>query len=117
MQCVFVGPHERLDTQVLLDGFEKQLYLPAVFVDRRDRCSPKIQMIGQQDNLAILGRIPGRNFPEYYIAVLSGVVAGEPDVLISKNVPVFRYIPVGNNLIISILFEAGDEIDAFPGPE
>ena len=37
LHSIGAGPEKRLDLQVLFDGLEKQLDLPPVLVDRRDR--------------------------------------------------------------------------------
>src|SRR3989304_6608910 len=42
------GPHEGLDLKALLQGFKEDLYLPTLFVDGSNGCSPQFQVIGQK---------------------------------------------------------------------
>ena len=46
---IFAAPHKALDVQVLLDPFEEQLNLPALFVDRRNGGGAEAKMIGEKD--------------------------------------------------------------------
>ena len=41
LEGIGAGPHEGLDLQVLLQGLEEQLDLPAILVDRGDRRGPE----------------------------------------------------------------------------
>src|SRR5438034_532651 len=45
---VVAGPIKRLDSQVLLDPFEKQFYLPTAFVDLGDLQCRQLEVIGEE---------------------------------------------------------------------
>src|SRR6185503_5723615 len=52
------GPHEGLDSQVLLDRFEERLDLPPLFVDGGDRGRCELEVIGEElVDPSILGAI------------------------------------------------------------
>ena len=71
--CVFTGSHEGLHLQVLLERFEKQLYLPPVLVNRRDGRRTEIEVIGEQVDVSILLLVPNRDDPQQMLALLAGV--------------------------------------------
>jgi hypothetical protein len=45
-QSVFAGTDEGLDLEMLLEGFEKDLYLPSVLINIGDSGCPKFKVIG-----------------------------------------------------------------------
>jgi hypothetical protein len=49
-QGVFTGTDEGFHLEVLLESFEKDLYLPAVFVDGGNGAGSEVEMVGQQDD-------------------------------------------------------------------
>ena len=63
-QGILAGPNKGLDLEMLLEGFEKDLYLPSVLVDRGDSSSTKFEMVGQKRDDAVVGLIPDNNPPE-----------------------------------------------------
>ncbi len=63
-QSILTGPDEGLDLQMLLECFEKDLYLPSVLVNIGDRGGTKGEMVGQQGDDAIVCFVPDNNPPE-----------------------------------------------------
>jgi hypothetical protein len=56
--CVFAGPVESLDAQVLLDPFEEQLDLPAALIESADGSGGKGELVGEKDELLAGVRVP-----------------------------------------------------------
>lgn len=56
MQCIDTGLDKGLDPQSLLDHFEEDFDLPAVFVDGRDGGTAKYQLIGQENECLLVLR-------------------------------------------------------------
>src|ERR1035441_4820620 len=63
-QGVLAGPHEAFHFKVLLKRLEKQLDLPAVFVDGGNGRGPKRQQVAQQYDLPLVDRIPHHHAPQ-----------------------------------------------------
>ena len=113
------GSHKGLDLEVLLDRLEKDLDLPAILVDGRNRRRPKVQMIGQQhDDLFVFC------IPDFQPSQRAGIVSVrvEPldfNELIAQDASVLRNRSFFNDPVMGIAFLAGDEENPAlgPGPE
>jgi hypothetical protein len=105
-QGIFTGTDECFHLEVLLESFEKDLYLPAVFVDGGDGAGSKVEMVSQQDDLLLVFLIPDDNPAEEMWAALFCSGAGQFDKLICEDSRVLRRSSLFNNLLDSILFLA-----------
>ncbi len=63
-QGVFAGTHEGLHGQVLLQGFEEQLDLPAFLVDGSDGGGAERQQVGEQNDFPLVVGIPNHHAPQ-----------------------------------------------------
>jgi glutaredoxin len=63
-QGVFGGSDEGADFQVLLERLEENLDFPAVFVNGRNRGGAEFEVVGQQDDDALIRFVPDRDAPQ-----------------------------------------------------
>jgi hypothetical protein len=70
LEGIGARPHEGLDLQVLLQGLEEELDLPAVLVDGGDRRGPEGQVVRQEDQRLVLVRVIHLDPPQVVGALL-----------------------------------------------
>ena len=93
----------------MLEGFEKQFNLPALFVDRGDGGGAEIQQIGQQDDLALVFRIPSHDAAQQVWIVGLGLGAGEADELVGADIAVLRNLTFLDHFKGGVILQAGDK--------
>src|SRR5450755_149261 len=79
-------PTKLFTFKVLFEGFEKQFDFPAVLVDGGDGGGPEVQEIGQEDDLALVVRIPNHHTPHGMGAVVDRLGASKEDDFIGQDV-------------------------------
>lgn len=107
---VLAGAHEGLDLEVLLDCLEKELDLPTVPVDAADGGRGECPLVGEQDDLPLVLRVPDADTPQDAAATLGGG-PGQADPLLASE----RSAAAGNavdDLVLGVSLHAGDEVDA-----
>ena len=109
---VFAGPEEGLDLQVLLEPLEKQLHLPAGFVDIGNRFRGKFEVVGQKDIVFARFRIAVAYPPQRDWAII-GLRACQHDGLIGCDILRFDHRASFNNLELDIFLEPGHK-EVFP---
>lgn len=114
VQRVLGCAYERLDPQVLLDGLEERLDLPALSVDLGDGGSGQIQAIGEEDVLFPVGVDELDPAETNGLAVYLGMMGGEGDDLVSENSLPPRW-PALDYFIAAVVLHAGDEPDVEQG--
>lgn len=82
---VLRSAEEGLDAQVLLDPFEEKFHLPPAAVLLGDGESRQLEVIGEEDQLAILGGIVELHSARLDRVVVSGPYARQPDCLIAAQ--------------------------------
>ncbi len=92
MKRISRGPDEGLDAQVLLDGSEKCLDLPPVFVDRGDRGRAKSKMVRDEHQVVPSVRIDHLD-PSKFDEIDSGELFDQHDVFVEQNAPTIRNGP------------------------
>lgn len=73
---VEAGADEGFDFQVLLQGLEKDLYLPAILVDGGDGRGGEFEMTCQENNLPIVVLVPDDDPPQAVRTYLDGFGSG-----------------------------------------
>lgn len=108
--------HECLDLQVLLDGLEKDLNLPSVFVDGGDGGGGEPHVVRQKldDDLILL--VPNSDKPQFDGTVLSRVGACEADDLVREDIAFLGNIPLFHNFEDGIVFHPCHELNPFERP-
>jgi len=76
-------PVERFDSQVLFDPFEEQLYLPAAFVIVGNLLGIAFGYIGQQNYILIVLLVNQANTSQGFRVTMLGLIACQPDDLIT----------------------------------
>ena len=76
---------EGLDSQVLLDPFEKQFYLPARLVEQADGEGGQVEVVGEETEVAVLFRVVIMNAAERIRVVLPGGRRGQHDGVIGSK--------------------------------
>jgi len=109
---IFARSHKGLDLEVLLDGLEEHLDFPAVLVDRGDGGGTELQVVGQEDQRPLVGRIPNHHPPERGRASLLGFHAGQTDDVIGQDVAVPGQVSFHDHFVQGVVFHACDEEDA-----
>ncbi len=119
VQSVLRGAHEGLHLEVLLERLEEDLYLPAVLVDGGYGGGRQGEVIGQENDLFVMGFVPYHHPAEDMRALLPCPEAGECDVLVCDEVAIDRDFPFSHDLIDGIVLHPRDEVDAgiCPGGE
>ena len=69
---------------MLFEGLEEDLDFPAIFVHSGDGGGPRLQMVGQEDDLTLSCVIPEDDMPETMGAFLFGFHTGQTDGLVYK---------------------------------
>ena len=113
---VLVGSDESLDLQVLLDAFEKKFDFPAVLVNGRDGCGAELKVIGQQHDLAFILLVPDADATEKVRTLLGRSHARELNELVGEDVVVRRGFVLLDDLVGSVVLEAGHEEDSIFSP-
>jgi hypothetical protein len=108
---VRVCPKKCFDLQVLFDRLEKQLHLPAILVDGRDRCPREVEVVGQESERSLAFLIPDLHDPEEMLPVGNGL-GMEVDDLILQDISPLGHRSVLNHLERGVIFQASDEVDA-----
>ena len=110
------GSDEGLDAQVLFDGLEEQLDLPALAIDLGDGFRGEVEAVGQQFHLLALLLDPHRHPSEWRVDPAAGVEVEELALGIPKD---FSARLDGEFLMARperVLLEPGDESHALAGP-
>src|SRR5580704_11201184 len=89
-QGVFAGADEGLHSEILLQRLEKQLDLPALFVDGGNRGGAEFQQVGEQDDFPLVVGIPNYDAAQRAGTVGQGLNAGEANDLVSTNITILR---------------------------
>jgi len=110
-QRVFAGADKAPHSQVLLQCLEKELNLPAFLVDGGDGRSPKIHVVGQQDDFTLIFPIPDDDPPQITRTLLLGLRAGQHDHLIGQDVAARRDGESLNDLVDGVVLHPGHEVD------
>ena len=118
LEGILARTDKRFHLQVLLQGLEEYLYLPAVLVDGGDSGGAEMQYVGQENDLFPFVLVQHHDPPHAVGAILSGIKTSEFDDLIGKDIPIFRNPPGLNSIVCRILLLAGHEPDALfcPAP-
>ena len=106
---ILAGPEKRLDSQMLLDPFEKQLYLPATFVQLGDRQGRQDKVVGQKDQPLVGFGIEVGDTPQGIWIGLGGQGAIQHDSLIAVQAAALVGRPGGTSGIIEVAFGADNE--------
>ena len=99
LQGIGARPNEGLDLQVLLQGLEEQLNLPAVLVDAGDGTGGEVHMVGQENQKLTTFRVPIGDPTQQAGAVLPGFRAGKPDELVTQNATVPGSLPAFDDFV------------------
>ncbi len=92
------GTDEGLDLQVLLDGLEEQLDLPAILVDCGNGAGAQAVMIGDEDQRVARILADCLDTAQQMRALVLCSGTGQTDGLILDDVPVLRYLMFLNHL-------------------
>lgn len=84
-QRVLAGADKALDLEVLFERLEEQLDLPALAVDGGQGGGPKLQMVGQKDDLALLFIVPDDDATQPVGALLPGSGACQTNDLVGQD--------------------------------
>lgn len=108
-KCVRGGSHEGLDPQILFDGFEKDLDLPSVLVNRGNRCCAQSHVVGQKDDDLFIFLVPNLQPPQGAGIFPLRVESRKFNYLIAQDAP-----SPGNGLLlenpeIGVVLLTGDE--------
>ena len=99
---ILAGSDKGFDLQILLEGFEKQLDLPTVFVNRRYGGGTKLKMVGQQSDFTALLFIAYNDLTQRVGTIFAGLMAIEADKLIGQDISIFRNRAILDDRIIGI---------------
>ena len=104
------GPDKGLDPQVLLQGLEKNLNLPALLVNRGDGGCAQFQVVGQEHDLLILDRVVDDHVPQEMRAGLLAENTAQADEIIHEDLPASGRLAVINDLKQGVAFDPANEI-------
>src|SRR4030066_1523354 len=110
------GPHKGLDLKVLFQGFKEDLNLPTLFVDGRNGGRSQSQVIGQKDQNLLCLRIIDLDPSKRIRAFLDGLGSSQFDHFIFEDIAALGNFFLPDDFVKSVVFHAGDKIDAFGGP-
>ena len=85
-ESIETGTDEGLDLEMLLEGLEEEFDLPAISVDTSDGGSPKAKVIGEKPYLPLVLVIPDRHPAQRPGVLQMGLVSGETDDLVGKDI-------------------------------
>src|SRR5215467_3298079 len=102
----FPGSDKGFHFQRLLQRLEKQLYLPALLINRRNRAGGQLQVIGDEDHDFLLFFHPHLQAPQKTILALSRQL-DQSDHLILEHVALVRYQPLFHHRVISLVLQSG----------
>src|SRR6516164_5021851 len=111
LQGIGAGPHKGLDLQVLLQGLEEQLDLPAVLVDGGDGRSPEGQVVGQEHEGGILLRGVDLDPPQPMRTRGLGLGPRQADHLIAADLAALRHPAALDHLVDGGVLQPGHEED------
>ena len=119
VESVFAGPNEGLDFQILLQGLEEKLYLPAVLVDGRYVVGSEFKMAGEQIYFPFVFSVPNYHSAKDVRAVFLSIETVESDQLIPEHVAGGGNEVFLQDGLICILLQPGDKKDTLlrPGAE
>jgi hypothetical protein len=107
------GADKGFNAQVLFEGLEKQLDLPAAFVDLGDGGGSEMTMIGEKDQGALVLLIPDLDAAREQVALLAGQLVEEGDQ-VALDGSALGDRAVFQHAVIGVVLYAGDEEDALP---
>src|SRR6185295_15192107 len=84
-QGVLAGADEALDLEVLFEGLEEELDLPAVAVDVGQGGGGKLQMVGQDLDLTLLLGVPDHDASQQVGTLFRGSFPAKTNDLIGQN--------------------------------
>src|SRR5262249_9151962 len=103
------GSNKALHRQVLLQRLEKQLDLPPLFVDGGNGSRAELEQVGEQDDLALVLRIPDDNPAQGSGAIELRLDAGELNDLVGADVAIRRDLEFRLDGEDGIVLHAGDK--------
>lgn len=113
---VLAGSDEGFDFEVLFQGLEEEFDLPAVLIDCGDGRGAEFEVIGEEDDLALMFLVPDHDAAQFVRALALCADASEADDFIGDDVAVLGYGETADDAIVGVVFESGNEVDAFFGP-
>ena len=108
--CVLTGTVKGLDAEVLLDPLEKQLDLPAAFIDGRDCQRGQFEVVCQEDQPLPRFRINIANTPEFFRVVPFSFRGIQPNHLIASQAAGLVHRAGFEDVEAGVLFAADDEV-------
>lgn len=114
MKRISRGSDEGLDAQVLLDGSEKRLDLPPVFVNRSNGRCGKAKLVGEEHQIVTAVGIDHLD-PSKDDQIDSRELFDQHDVFVQDNGAALGNRPGGEDLISRSIFHARDEENASLG--
>ena len=102
---------------VLLDGPEKLLNFPPIFIYCRYGGSTELKMVGQKYDHRLVNSIPNLDSAEYMGTIFLSLIAGKKNKLIRKNVPALWNRPYLFCYLIRVFFHPGNKIHASFNPK
>jgi len=103
----YILRHSVYLVEVLLQGLEEQLDLPALFVDGGNRGGAEFQQIREQDDFPPVVGIPNHDAAQRAGTVRLGLDAGEKNDLVGTNIAILRDRGFRFNGKSGIVFETG----------
>jgi len=111
-ESIGAGTDEGLDLQMLFEHLEEEFDLPAIPIDTGDGGGPKAKVIGEKLDLPLVLLIPDDYPPQQPGILQTGLVFGETDDLVGKDIGSLGQRAVLHHFINGIALEPGDEEDA-----
>ncbi len=110
------GADERLDLQILLEGLEEQLDLPAVFVDGGHRSGAELQVIREKDQGIAFDRIIKLNAAQWVRTPLQGIDPTQANGFILEDMTIAGHATLLDDVVDSIDQHPGDKVDVLACP-
>ena len=113
---ILAGADKSFDPKILLERFEEQLDLPAVAVNRGYCGGGEPEMVGQQDDFALIVRVPDGDSPQQAGTIFLGLAGAEANEAVRNDSPGFRYHAFPGHVVNGIVLQSRDEIDLLRRP-
>ena len=97
---------------LLLQRFEKQFHLPAVFIDGRHRRRPQLVVVGQKHQAPLLGIVDLHPPKKIFLAGLG--LAGEKDHFVGDHVAVLGHCPLLHHFIDRVVLQPRHKVHFLP---
>lgn len=115
-QGVFARSDEGLDLQVLFERLEEQFDLPAVLVDSREGGGGEFEMIGQENDFALILFVPYDDPAQAMRTLRIGFRSRQAHDFVAHDGAAARRIAVFDDPVARVVFHARDEKDALLAP-